>query len=59
MLFRSQKKVVAELAKKKSAPKSSRLIVSSQNTPAEINGIEVFTLTEDEESEEQTEEFDV
>lgn len=59
-LIKSQKKVVAELAKKKSAPKSSKLMVSSASqSPSEINGIEVFTLTEDEDSEEQTEEFDV
>lgn len=59
-LIKAQKKVVAELAKKKSAPKSSKLMASaSQTTPAEINGIEVFTLSEEEDDEEQTEEFDV
>jgi len=59
-LIKSQKKVVAELAKRKSAPKSSKLMVSSSpQTSSEINGIEVFTLTEEDDSEEQTDEFDV
>lgn len=59
-LIKAQKKVVADLQKKKPTLKSSKLMVSStQSSPQEINGIEVFTLVEDEESEEQTEEFDV
>jgi DNA gyrase/topoisomerase IV subunit A len=59
-LIKAQKKIVSDLQKKKTAPKSNKLMVSSnQEIPQEINGIEVFTLLEDEESEEQTEEFDV
>ena len=59
-LIKAQKKVVAELQKKKPAPKSSKLVVSStQQSPSEIDGIEIFTLTEEDESEEQTEEIDV
>jgi hypothetical protein len=59
-LIKAQKKVVAELAKKKPVLKSSKLMVSStKSTPSEIDGIEVFTLSEDEESEEQIEELDV
>ena len=59
-LIKAQKKVVAELQKKKPAPKSSKLVVSStQQSPSEIDGIEIFTLTEEGESEEQTEEIDV
>lgn len=59
-LIKSQRKVVLDLQKKKTAPKSNKLMVSSvQSFPQEINGIEVFTLSEDEESEEQTDEFDV
>jgi hypothetical protein len=50
--------VVAELSKKKSAPKSSKLIFSAPQVPIAIDGIEVFTLVEEDE-EEQTEEFDV
>ena len=51
--------MVAELAKKKSASKSSKLIFSAPQTPTAIDGIEVFTLIEEGEGEEQTEEFDV
>lgn len=59
-LIKAQKKVVAELAKKKPTPKSSKLMpTTTQNVPAEIDGIEVFTLVEEDEEEEQTEEFDV
>ena len=59
-LIKSQKKIVSELQKKKPVLKSSKLMVSSTHqTPSEINGIEVFTLIEDEDSEEQTEELDV
>ena len=59
-LIKAQRKVVADLSKQTSAPKSSKLMVSStQNSPSEINGIEVFTLVEEDEEEEQTEEFDV
>ena len=58
--IKEQKRVVAELSKRKQPLKSSRLMsTTSGYSPSEINGIEVFTLTEDEESEEQTEEFDV
>ena len=58
-LVKAQRKVVAELAKRKSAPKSSKLVFSAPQTPTEIDGIEVFTLIEEGEGEEQTEEFDV
>jgi DNA gyrase/topoisomerase IV subunit A len=59
-LIKAQKKVVLELAKRKPVPKSSKLMVSStQEVPSEINGIEVFNLIEDEESEEQMEESNV
>lgn len=59
-LIKAQKKVVAEFAKRKPVLKSSKLMVSStQETPSEINGIEVFNLVEDEESEEQIEESNV
>jgi hypothetical protein len=51
--------VVAELAKKKSAPKSSKLVFSASQTPTAIDGIEVFTLVEEDDEGEQTEEFDV
>jgi hypothetical protein len=57
-LIKAQRKVVTELAKKKSAPKSSKLVFSSPQTPIAIDGIEVFTLIEEDE-EEQTEQFDV
>lgn len=50
--------MVAELAKKKPAPKSSKLVFTTPETPAVMDGIEVFTLVEEDE-EEQTEEFDV
>lgn len=57
--IKEQKKVVTELSKKKQPPKSSKLMSStSSNPPLEIDGIEFFNLIEDE-SEEQTEEFDV
>ena len=60
VLIKTQKKVVSDLQKKKPAPKSSKLVVSAtQQSLSEINGIEVFTLTEEDESEEQTEEIDV
>lgn len=58
-LIKSQRKVVAELAKKKSAPKSSKLVFSASQTPTAIDGIEVFTLVEEDDEGEQTEEFDV
>ena len=58
-LIKAQRKVVAELAKKKSAPKSSKLVFSASQTPTAIDGIEVFTLVEEDEEEEQTEQFDV
>jgi DNA gyrase/topoisomerase IV subunit A len=57
-LIKAQRKVVAELAKKKSAPKSSKLVFSTPQAPVVMDGIEVFTLVEEDE-EEQTEEFDV
>jgi DNA gyrase/topoisomerase IV subunit A len=59
LLIKAQRKVVAELAKKKSTPKSSKLIFSAPQSPIAIDGIEVFTLVEEDEEEEQTEEFDV
>jgi hypothetical protein len=58
-LIKAQRKVVAELSKKKSAPKSSKVIFSAPKTPTAIDGIEVFTLVEEDNEEEQTEEFDV
>ena len=58
-LIKAQRKVVAELAKKKSAPKSSKLVFSAPQAPTAIDGIEVFTLVEEDEEEEQTEQFDV
>jgi hypothetical protein len=58
-LIKAQRKVVAELAKKKSAPKSSKLVFSASQTPTAIDGIEVFTLVEEDDEGEQTEEFDV
>ena len=58
-LIKAQRKVVAELAKKKSAPKSSKLVFSAPQNPIAIDGIEVFTLVEEDEEEEQTEQFDV
>ncbi len=57
-LIKAQRKVVADLAKKKPTPKSSKLVFSTPQTPAVMDGIEVFTLVE-EDDEEQTEEFDV
>jgi DNA gyrase/topoisomerase IV subunit A len=58
--IKEQKKVVADLSKRKHPLKSSRLMSTTSGAPpSEINGIEVFTLVEDEDSEEQTEEFDV
>lgn len=58
--IKEQKKVVADLSKRKHPLKSSRLMSTTSGAPpSEINGIEVFTLVEDDDSEEQTEEFDV
>lgn len=58
-LIREQRKVVAELAKRKPVPKSSKLIFST--VPAitpDLDGIEIFTIQEDED-EEQNDENDV
>jgi hypothetical protein len=58
-LIKEQRKVVAELAKKKPSPKSSKLIFSTAPAIApSLDGVEVFTIEEDED-EEQNEEIDV
>ena len=58
-MIKSQKKVVAELAKKKPVPKSAKLIFSTSPVVSpSLDGIEVFTIEEDED-EEQKEEIDV
>lgn len=57
-LIKIQRRVVAEMAKKKPALKSSKLVLSVPPPPAEINGIEVFTIQEEDE-EEQSEGSDV
>ena len=58
-MIKAQKKVVTELAKKKPAPKSAKLIFSSSPAVSpSLDGIEVFTIEEDED-EEQKEEIDV
>jgi hypothetical protein len=58
-LIKSQRKVVAELAKKKPAPKSAKLIFSTSPVVSpSLDGIEVFTVEEDDD-EEQNEEIDV
>ena len=55
-----QKKVVDNLLKTTKAKKSSQLMVTSTKTPKIIDGVEVFTISEeDEEVEEQTENEDL
>ncbi len=59
-LIKEQRKVVAELAKKKPAPKSAKLVFSSSPASSPVlDGVEVFTIEEQDEDEEQTEEIDV
>lgn len=57
-LIKIQRRVVAEMAKKKPVLKSSKLVLSVPTPPAKIDGIEVFTI-EEEDEEEQSEGSDV
>ena len=59
LLIKAQRKVVAELAKKKPAPKSAKLIFSTSPVVSpSLDGVEVFTIEEDDD-EEQNEEINV
>jgi hypothetical protein len=54
-----QRKVVLDLSKKKPVPKSAKLMTGTSAPLKPLDGIEVFTIEEEEDQEEQKEEFEL
>lgn len=54
-----QRKVVLDLAKKKPLPKSAKLVIGTTAPLKVLDGVEVFTIEEEEDLEEQKNEFEL
>ena len=57
--IKTQKKVVLDLSKKKPTPKSAKLMSGTSSSLKPLDGIEVFTIEEEDDQEEQKEEFEL